>query len=379
MPYYSDFTRYGHLRYSSKPPYAKVLYDALITALGDNYDVSSGSKMEAWVYATAMLLGRVRHSLEMVGKQMDPRHTVPMLPTKEAEYGLIPGRLSSIHERQAALAAKMLLPQGARFTAVTAVLAATLGSDFLGYRVTKPNEIVNFPVNPAKPYTFAAIGYTISTGASYTDLPPNPVVRKAGAGVVRAGGGAGSKPSAPAGTQFFASTSRAVGAGPGNWIDPGHIAKVVKLTSPLATIGLPVAATYDIVSSSEPLEVGDTLVVSANNIGLAELVTVLTTPTANSFTATYAKSHDTGDICTTGYFPYWVSTQSHVLVVVKPSAAADPEKKRITHLMMNAIMRDWVTWDIVPSTDGVHTDAVTVGDSVLGRLGYAGLGSVTFP
>lgn len=292
-----------------------MLYDAIITSFGGNYDITVGSKTEAWVYATAMLLGRMRHAVEKAGNQLDPHKIVEMLPVREATYGVIPGRTASIHDRQGSLAAKMLLPQGARYTAVTAVLYSILGSGFLGYRVTQPSELGSYPTIP--------------------------------------------------------------GNGPGHWVDPQIPPKVVTLTGTVSRTDIDSTVGYTPTVAGTVVEIvqGDEVVVSANNIGIAEVVDVISADTeASTFTARFAKSHDVGDVCTTGYFPYWVTNQSHVIVLVTPAVANDADKKRLIHTMMYALMRGWVTWDICPSTDGIHPDALTVGDATLGRVGYAGIG-----
>lgn len=318
MPHYSAFTRFGHLRFSSQPARGELIYKAIYNALGENYSKTIGSRAEARVYATAMSIARAFYSKTKAANQWDPRRILELLPVREAEYGVIPGLNDSVFDREAALVAKQLLPRGAMYTAVTAALTNAIGSDFLYYRVTKRSEIVTEPF-PA-------------------------------------------------------------GSSPGNWIKPGKDIKVVRLLEAVATIGLPVSVHYETLDPDEPprLEPGDKVVMSANNIGIAELVTLAVGTAPFFLRATFTKAHDPGDICTTAPFPYWLSSQQVVLVIVTPAAAVDPEKRRKVDQVMKQIMRTWVQWVIVPGT-GVGTATYTIADPVLGRVGYAGIGTVTYP
>lgn len=276
-------------------------------------DPAEGSRAEAKMYATAMLLARVRYSKERCANQVDPHRVVEMLPVREKQYGLVPGRNDTIPQRQTALAAKVRLPQGASYSAVSTALMAAIGDDFLYYRVTKPGEIQTFPFMPS--------------------------------------------------------------TGPGNFVRASAPPVIVRLRDGVSKTGVLMFATYDPVIPGKFVSPGDTLVISANNIGLAELVAV-TAADEGVFQTVFTKSHDRGDICTSSYFPYWKSTMSHVTVVVTPEAAVDPEKRRKIDLVMREIMRSITIWDIVPDDGtGTATAVYTIEDPVLGRVGYAGIGS----
>lgn len=321
MPHYSAFTRYGHLRFSSQPSRGELIYKALYNALGENYSKTIGSRAEARVYATAMLLARAFYMKTKAANQWDPRRVLELLPIREEEYGVIPGLTDSVFDRQDALIAKQLLPRGAMYTAVTEALTNAIGSDFLYYRVTKRAEIVTDP------------------------------------------------PSA--------------GASPGNWIEPGKDIKAIRLVGAVSILGSPQPVQYETLDPDEVprITAGDKIVVSANNIGLAELVTVSIASTSPPvFIATFTKAHDPGDICTTAPFPYWISNQQVVLVIVTPEAAFNSEKRRKVDQVMKQIMRTWVQWVIVPDDGtGTGTATYTIEDPTLGRVGYAGIGTVTYP
>lgn len=320
MPHYSAFTRYGHLRFSSKASPGELIYRALLNAQGGNYATEIGSRSEARTYALAMMLARVVGHTTRAANQMDPRRVTDLLPVQEAIYGIVPGLNDSIFDREAALIAKRVLPQGARYTAVTAALTAAIGADFLYYYVTKRADISTYPASP---------------GAA---------------------------------------------TGPGNWVAPDSGIEVVRLTSAVSLLGAPVTAHYAALDPGgvSRISKGDAVVMSANNIGLAERV-IVADASASAFTATFTKAHDVGDICTTALYPYWVSNQQHVLVVVTPAAALDPEKRRKVNDVMKQIMRTWVQWDIVPSADGLVTAGFKIDDPVLGRTDYAAIEGVTFP
>lgn len=314
----SAFAKCGHFRLSGRPTHGEIMYRQILNALGGQYTTEEGSRAEAWAFATAMALARVKYTKERAANQMNPRLVVEMLPAREKEYGLTPGSLDTILDRQGALVAKVRLVKGARGSAVTEALFDAIGADFLCYRVTKLGEIATWPTNP-----------------------------------------------------FL---------GPCNFLKPGAPSKVVRLTESIAITGSPVSVGYESMNAGESvtIDIGDVIVVSVNNLGLAERVTVSDVG-SGTFEATYAKAHDAGDVATTGHFPYWICTQGHVFVVVTPTAAVDPEKRRKVNVVMEQIMRSFVTWTIVPSTDGLTTDSMKIADATFGRVGYAGLGSVAFP
>lgn len=322
MPLLSAFTPCGHLRCSSRPPTGYQIYKSLANSLGGpaNFSMTPGSRTEAILYADAMGHARIELTLERMKNQLNPLKCVEMLPVYEKAYGLIPRPTDTIQQRQAALAAAMLIPAGASFTAITAALQSALGSDFIAFRVTPVSEAVAFPASP---------------GAANS---------------------------------------------PAKWTDRGVSPQIVRLSTSVAITGTPTVVGYEtILGLDQPrIAVGEDIVMSVNNIALTERVTI-TAVGLSEFVATFTKPHAIDDIATTSYFPYWTSTKKHSLVVVTPTAAVDPEKRRLAHEVMKRTATTWSTWDIVPKADATHTAAFTVADATLGRVGYAGLGSVTYP
>jgi hypothetical protein len=294
----------------------------MTNALGgkDNFATTAGSRAEAITYADSMAIARAQLTVERVKNQLDPLLTQEMLPVYEAAYGLVPGPDDSIHTREHALAATMLIAAGARYTAVTASLAAALGSDFLAYRVTPQSEAINFPADPS------------------------------------------------------------AANGPCKWTDKAKAPELVRIATAITVIGSPVRVPYTALNPSPAFSIlaGDTIVVSVNNIGLAERV-IITAVGANSFTATFTKSHDLGDIATTGYFPYWRSTKKHSLVVLTAAACQDPQKVRLANRVMAQIATSFSSWDIVPAASGTTTVPVAIDGTIRARVGYAAVGAVTYP
>lgn len=317
---FSCFSKFSAgLRFSSKPSNGETIYKQMVTAEGGALDGASDAHEGARLFATAMSLARARYAKERAANQMFPSTCVELLPVKEREFGLVPKSTYSIAQRQQALAVKMLLAQGNSYAAVTASLTAALGTDFLYYRITKSAERLTSPASP--------------------------------------------------------------GTGPGNWVHVGYPAKVVLLTSNVTHTVSPVTVSYTKANPLETvvLQAGESIVVSADNIGLAERV-VITSATSTTFTTTFANSHDSGGVCTTGEFPYWISTQRHAMIVVSPSAALNSDKRRLVNNVMRDVADGVGTWDIVPATVPGTVDVFTTDSPVLGRTGYAPTGPArTYP
>jgi len=315
---FSAFARFSSgLRFSSKPSHGEAIYRAMMDAYGGAFATTEGSHDEARVYADAMALARVRYTTERAANQMRGSTALEMLPVLERKLGLVPSPKATVLERQAAVQARQVLPKGATRVAIEQALTAAIGADFLCYRTTKAAEVLTDPVAP--------------------------------------------------------------GSGPGHWVRPSHPAKVVQLASPVAFIGS-ATVTYAAADPAETVAIdeGDQVVVSTNNIGLAELVTV-TAAAATTFTATFTKAHDNGDYCTTGPFPYWVSNQRHSVIVVTPAAAIDAEKRRKVNRVMAEVSRGICTWDIAAGAGGTCV-VMTTDDPLLGLTGYAPTGPVlTYP
>jgi uncharacterized protein YmfQ (DUF2313 family) len=267
-----------------------------------------------------MALARVKYTADRVFNQMDPELAIELLPVWEAKLGLVPSFTSTIQDREVAAENRYNVQRTGTRAAIETALTVALGDDFIVYRTTSAAERVTYPSSP---------------GAT---------------------------------------------TGPANWLLPNAPIRLYRLTSCVTRIGTAVSVAYEPVDSSvdsTPI-VGDPVVVSTNNWGLAERV-VVTVASSTAFTATFTKSHDIGDICTTGPFPFWLTNQLHALIVVTQAAAESAATRRAVDAIMRQMGRGVVTWDIVPAADSTHVAAFKTDDPVLGRTGYAPLGpSVTY-
>ncbi len=261
----------------------------LVASLGGNYDVSVGSRAEAWCYATAKRMGHLRYLLEHAGRQIDPTCVSEMMADREREYGIIPGPLDTMPTRRATLAARKMLSRGARRESVEDALRTILGSAFVAYRVTSPGEILAWPT-------------------SLGDQPMNLQI-----------------PSVPR--------------------------KLVRITSTVSIgLGAPQSVTYATVDPvSGTLAVGDHVVVDPEISGITETVTVAAA-TSTTFTATFNNAHTGGFLGSTSPYPLWVSNQRDSLIIITALTALDPETRRKVNELMQRMARGISTWSIVQQT-----------------------------
>lgn len=324
MPKFSMFTPFGALAYSSNPSLVEKIYHANIANMntkdGENFNLHPGSHIEASIYARSRVQAMARYHIARAYNNADPNKATESIPNLELELEIAPGPHDNLHTRRAVVAARTLLPNGATYINVTNALLALLGSGFVYYYVTRTAGVINFP----------AVG----------------------------------------------------GDSPGNFVSPTTVIKNYLITSNIsAVIGSPVAVGYVGFSPGTPvLQEGDVLTVDAQIYGQTERVTV-TTPTASTFIGTFSKAHDANTFVSTAPYPFWRSTQRHALIIVTRAVAEDVEKRRQINELLARMLRGVSAWDIVPedqSTPGT-TAAIVATHAVLGRVGYAAVGSVTFP
>lgn len=324
MPKFSMFTPFGALAYSSNPSLVEKIYHANIANMntkdGENFNLNPGSHIEASIYARSRVQAMARYHITRAYNNANPNKATETIPLLERELEISPGPHDNLHFRRAVVAARTLLPNGATYINVTNALAALLGSGFVFYYVTPAADVINFPI----------------TG----------------------------------------------GDSPGNFVSPATVIKNYLITSNVsAVIGSPVTVgCVGFIPGTPVLQAGDILTVDAKIYGQTERVTV-SNPTSSSFVGTFTKAHDANTFASTAPYPFWRSTQRHNLVIVTRAVAEDVEKRRQINELLARMLRGVSTWDIVPedeSTPGT-TAAYVVGDAVLGRVGYAGVESVTFP
>ena len=286
MPVLSAFTPTGFLELADEPSEAENIYDAILASLGDgNYDLEEGSREEAWAYAWAWTLAAARLTMIHAGLQIVPECVDEMMANREAEWQIVPGPFDSLADRRAVLAAREMLPRGARREAVEDALRTMLGASFLWYYTTKPADIEMWPAT--------------------------------------------------------------LGAQPQNLKSPITLRKRVTITQPISIgLGAPQTVSYAIGSDQPQLDVGDELVIEPEQIARTEVVTVTAIP-GNTFTATSLEPHNWNCIATTMPFPMWSSNQRQNLVITSSAAARDPETRRKAKDLLGRILRGVSTWGIV--------------------------------
>lgn len=385
MPLLSAFSPCGLLECTSDAPDGELFYDELVQLYGGDgvvFDFTPGTYAEAKLYAWAMGLAYVNAELKHAGNQAKAASCYDLLPLLELDYELTPNQGDNVVQRQAALAARMLLVGGASASNIVAGLRAILGAAFYAYVVATP------------------------TGGSFqpTICPTTP------------------------------------GTGPGAFADVRVPNRLLQLVDPVATTGAGIWCAYknlDTTTSALSLLPGDVVVVQADNTSQMEVVTVTavaTTPPAASnasaatlpagtttwaagttygapsyvqpsaakqkgvyfysigggvsgateptwpsaigntvtdgavtwiasgasfcFQATFTKAHDVGAAMVAGNYPYWWSTQRLAYIVVTAAASIDPETRRKVNDFMTRAARGVSQWGIVqgtPTTPGVGT------------------------
>lgn len=319
MPRFSAFTPFGMLKFSGKPSLGERVYRSMTAAKSKAFDLQQGSYMEAKIYAQSMGIARARLALERAENQQDPLKCIEMLPHLEKDWGVVLGANDTILQRQAAVAAKMLLVRGARREAIEEGLRTILGSDFVMLRETPQAEATSL------------------ASASQTFTRP----------------------------EIQAKTIRLT----------SPVGKIRTLFIPYTC-----EVFYEGVNGDVLVQAGDRLTVQPENSGLKEVVTV-SSANSKSFIAVFSKTHDVGAYATTINYVDWASTRRTMYIIVKSAAAVDaPTVRRINEFMSRAD-RTVSTWHIVrATTDGATTlGPMTLGASPLGAVPVGSFNIVPTP
>jgi hypothetical protein len=131
---------------------------------------------------------------------------------------------------------------------------------------------------------------------------------------------------------------------------------------------------WDVTRTDVQLAKGDVLCVQAENLPLAEKISVVAsvgTGTGRILHATFVNAHDAGASATTGATPIWWSNAGHLLIVVTAAAALNAELCGRVNELLTRIAKGGTTWSIVRQTSG---GATTIGPYTLGA---SPLGAVT--
>lgn len=287
----SDFAPLGLYELTNDEPASVAIHKSLVSSLGDgNFDMSDGSRMQAQCFARAMGMAYQRKQLEVANAQRLPESVTFLMPVLEARYGLIPSPQDTVAARRAELVARFKVPEQNSAFEITEALTRRLGDDFVAYR---PTPLADADIVPA------AIG----------DHPMH---------LARA--------DAPR--------------------------KRVTLKTAISFVGVSQTVGFTL-DSGGALDVGDVVVFDPGHWGLADRVTIEALAgvgASTTLTATFTYPHDAGALGVTMPYAEWSSSKRHSLVVLTPSAALDPEKRRIVDDEMSRRVRASSTWDVVAAT-----------------------------
>jgi hypothetical protein len=388
----SMFTPCGMLELSSEPSHAEVIYNDLVTSLSSRraFDMSPGTRMEAWAYALSMAIAAAQYALDRGGNQAHPLTAWDLLPLLEQAYLVVPDVAASVADRAAVLAAIDSLLAGGRFPDMAGGLRTLLGAEFLALvpvgTIATPTQ---WPATPATgggnwvdPRTASlpiAIADPVATTGTqwvaYTLTDQNDLTTATWMASSTYASGAAIVPTTPNGYEY--QCTKAGVTGTTEPVFPTAIGATV-------TDG---AAVWTCTGTTVPqLQVGQTITVQAENTNAIENVTVLavsltaqgTASEGPCFEATFAKAHDAGASIETGALPYWGSTQRCLLVVTPLATASDRETRRQVDEYMRKPTRGVDTWAIVGATSTTVLGGTIGGVTVGGPMGTQTIGTYTF-
>lgn len=317
MTRFSAFCRFANgARFSSKMTHGERIFHDMNRNMGGekNYSSDLDSLTGAETFATAMLMARCLYTVERAGSQFRPLKAVEQLPQLEHEYGVIPERDDTIHDRQRTVAAHAKIPRGARYENVVAVLTELLGEDFIAYRPTPSAEVVEYP--PSDP---ASVGVYKRNGTQRS--------------------------------VFFT-------------------------LLPISLLNIPVVMPYvPHVGAKTRLFAGDQVIVDPGDLGRVEAVTI-TAATTTTFTATFTKPHDDNAPVATGRHPHLITSKRENLFVLSATALRSGRSRAKANRAIRRLLRAISIWHLTEeTTPGSGTVGPFKVNE--GQIGYTALGAVT--
>jgi hypothetical protein len=298
------------IRFSSKIPYAERYFESLRASYGSLWTESLESTIAVETFAEARCLGLAREQLERAANQSNPWWCNELISKREKDYGLIPIPTATLRERQAELAAAMAASGGERMDSLVDGLTALLGSGLI-----------------------AVVPQVLTTGGKFPSWWP---------------------PWSPMHPLR-----------PCNFVPLGGKFKTVRLTAHT----LSGTATYEYVAGeTEPLIVGEKVVVGPSDRGLTELVTIVSA-TSTAFTPSigFAHPHEPGTYCTTATVPYWESGQRFIFVVCTSAVLTDNVLMQRANNYMRRAVGNACQWGLVASSGTGTAGPFTIGSSLLGQ------------
>lgn len=275
---FSAFARFGHFRFTGKPPVGQVIYRSLREALGAGENLGEDTftgPMAGKLFATAMALSNVQRTIDRVNRERIPHTAEQMLEQHEGDYRITPPAASTRDDRRATLAVAERLGLGCQPDVLQTALSELLGADLIAIRQPDDTEYVVWPSN-------------------------------------------------------WDTT------GPGLWKRPDLVAKWFALTASVAP-GLATLAVEQIGPTTEPLRGGEEVIIDPGILGIEERVTLAAVGSA--VTATFARAHDVGAIVTTEPWPVAASSSRHLLIVVTPTISRSRAWRKRSAGVLNKILR----------------------------------------
>lgn len=305
MPRFSRFTPFPQLRFSSKPPIAKAMYDEINAAFGgeQNFSQEQESLVQATRYAQAMALGRLYNGLLRAESQFRPETALEQLPSMEREVGAMVSTEMSIAQRRRQVSALMRVSRGARRNNVESVLREALGDDFLYYQTEPP---ITSPLTPDPETT-------------------------------------------------------------GVYVAPGTPIGVWRLRYVLmpGTNTVP----FEQVAGDLELAVGDKVVLGLGDYERQEpaVIEAVFRP-LSLVTITCAHPHPINMLIRTGRQPTQSNTTRHNLLVLSPEAAVDGEKRKLAQQLLHRLLRGVSTWSITDESGPFRVGVGRLGVTTIGEL-----------
>ena len=392
MAQFSCFAPFGLFTFGREPSPAEGIYTALVNAYKSLYDMTPGaSYKEALVYATAIALASSRVTIQRMKNQRRPLKAVDKLPVLELDYGVVPGALDTIDQRQAAVHARELLMHGSREEAVTADLTALLGTGFLKYRVTQASELITWPTNPGatgawqRPDAAPRFYQLLDSVDAILGVPTVRTARIVALNSSTApivGDVLCVEPEVNAVTEAVAITNIVTTWNLTATFTKTHAAGSTLImigTSGLITYTLTAAITSSMLNAPITVQVTGGAIAPAtftidNDTSSAETITGTATAALWSITATWSAPHSIGAMVRTN-MPIQTSTQREVQIIVTSAVARNAELRRQIGLIMQRHAKSVGRWLIIEASSSTQVGPWIFDD---GSGNFARIGATAF-
>jgi hypothetical protein len=310
----------GGLRFTSHKPAAESIYENLRTAWGPLFNDDPDSEIAIETFAEAKVLGLAQDTLRRAGNEANPLYCTELLPRLEIDWRVNPPPDATLSERRGLLAASMAPKGGDRIAAITLGLQGIIGDGLLA---VVPQEMPLY-------------------GEAYGAIYPAPADL----------------------TQ--------VDGHPGNFVPLGNRYKAVRL---IASVDVGYWAAYYryVAGEVEPIAVGETVTINPSGCGRIETITVVdsTAPgypdEVGIFWATFLKTHEPDDHCTTAASPYWISNRRFLYIVVDADTLASPPLCQRCHDYLAKAVGRAVRWALVDSSGAGTSGPFLIGSSPIGH------------